>query len=46
MPAHCGTLSLVFFLFTLALNLARDLAPPSRRRFMPVPMAIGEVIPC
>jgi hypothetical protein len=42
MPPHCDALSLLFFLVTLALNLGRDLAPPAYRRFMPVPMAIGE----
>ena len=42
LPPYCGRLALLFFFFTLALNIARDVAPPRYRRYMPVPMAIGE----
>lgn len=43
MPPHCGSLALIFFFVTLVLNIGRDVAPPKYRRFMPVPMAIGEL---
>ena len=42
MPPHCGQIALGFFFATLGLNVARDIVPPKIRRFMPVPMAIGE----
>ena len=42
LPPYCGRLALLFFFLTMALNVARDMAPPSYRRYMPVPMAIGE----
>ncbi|XP_015691659.2 probable metal-nicotianamine transporter YSL12 [Oryza brachyantha] len=41
LPKHCLTLCYIFFAAAIAINLARDLAPPKVARFIPLPMAMA-----
>uniref|UniRef100_A0A0D9WB29 Uncharacterized protein n=1 Tax=Leersia perrieri TaxID=77586 RepID=A0A0D9WB29_9ORYZ len=41
LPKHCLDLCIGFFVAAIAVNLARDLAPPSAARFVPLPMAMA-----